>query len=834
MTFTVTVNPTPLVNHVDDVTLCKDATGSITFGTVTTGGTVTYNWTSSEDVGFGKGPSTGSITTFTAKNTTALPITAIVSVTATVNGCTGPAITFNVTVNPMPVLTSTLTPNAMCSGLFTYQPTSSTPGTTFSWTRAAVPGISVWGISNQPGSGNDAIMEALTNTTGAALDVTYVYTLSANNCTNPTTFSVVVKVKATTAITANGDLTDALKCVNESATFTVNAGGTNNKYEWHKSNVGIITTGGNYVISAAGNALTVNNIQIADAGNYYVVITGDCGTTQSRSAHLMVKEFKISTNPDKTPDSAQYSDPVTFTAKIYNGLSLLYSSPVPYATFKVAGVAVPGAESVTFIRDVVTNDLIAETTQPLLETGLSPNTPPNGPMAPSNTKHNVTAEFNNIPSPLLLTSNCGTLDTNLVITKENAWIAYTGDVIKATKSATTDTVTLQLRANIMDISVPQMPTSPLADAYPGDIRNARVTFVDRESKGTGAGYLNGYQIIGTPNLTPTLVSPLDTKVGSVTGSLFMSGMTSTTPYSFRTIGIIVDYGYYVRDSADDNVVLTGYMPAGDFITGGGFIVPTESVGTKASDDYKKTNFGFNVKFNKQGTNLQGNMNIIFRRTGNDGLVHNYQIKANSMQSLGVDASNPNRQTAEFVSKVTLRDLNSTTTTTDPDLGGNKYLYVKMIDNGEPGANDSISFVVVNGTADPTIFSNVIWSSNWVGSRTQMMNLTGGNLVVHSGFSVAPPGPANRITQGAYTEPGVPPFAVQAWPNPSDRQFNLRVTGNLTEKVIIKVYDISGKQLYITSGAANQDYRFGDTFVAGVYIVEVQQGDKRSKIKLIKQ
>jgi hypothetical protein len=291
--------------------------------------------------------------------------------------------------------------------------------------------------------------------------------------------------------------------------------------------------------------------------------------------------------------------------------------------------------------------------------------------------------------------------------------------------------------------VPQFPASPLADAYPGDIRNARVTFVDREVTGSGAGYLNGYQIIGTANLTPTLVNSLDTKIGSVTASLTMTGLSSTTPYQFRTIGIIVDYGYYIRDSEDDDVVLTGYIPVGDFITGGGFIVPTESVGSKASDDYKKTNFGFNVKFNKQGTNLQGNMNIIFRRTNiSDGLVHNYQIKANAMQSLGVDASNPNRQTAEFVSKVTLRDLNSTTTTTDPDLGGNKYLYVKMVDNGEPGVNDSISFVIVSGNADPTILSSVIWSSNWVGSMTKMMNLTGGNLVVHSGFSIAPPTPTN--------------------------------------------------------------------------------------------
>jgi hypothetical protein len=692
----------------------------------------------------------------------------------------------------------------------------------------------VIGISNAAASGNDNPMEALINTTGAAIDVTYVYTLSANGCTNPTTFSVVVKVKATTAILANGDLTDAMKCVSESATFTVNAGGTNNSYEWHRGGTGVITNGGRYTIS--NNTLTVNNIQIADAADYYVVISGDCGTVQSRVAHLMVKEFKISTNPDKTPDSAQYSDPVTFTAKIYNGLNLLDNNPTPApsATFKIANSDVPGAANVAFVRDVITNDLIAEVTKPLLESGNpSANTPPNGPMAPSNTANNVAAQFNNITT-VTPSASCGTLYTSLVIRKENAWITYTGDVIKATASATTTTVTLNLRANILDISVPQFPASPLADAYPGDIRNARVTFVDREDPGSGALYLNGFKIIGTANLTPTLVNPLDTKVGSVTGSLTISGLSSTTPYQFRTIGIIVDYGYYIRDSKDDDIVLTGYIPVGDFITVVVFIVQTEYVGSKASDDYKKTNFGFNVKFNKQGTNLQGNMNIIFRRTSSsDGLVHNYQIKANAMQSLGVDATNPNRQTAEFVSKVSVKDLNSTTTTTDPDLGGNKYLYVKMVDNGEPGVNDSISFALIRGDVDPTILGNVIWSSNWAGSMTKMMNLTGGNLVVHSGFSVGT-GPSNRITQGAYTEPGVQPFAVQAWPNPSERQFNLRVTGNLTEKVIIKVYDITGKQLYMTSGAANQDYRFGDTFVAGVYIADVQQGDKRSKIKLVKQ
>ena len=156
----------------------------------------------------------------------------------------------------------------------------------------------------------------------------------------------------------------------------------------------------------------------------------------------------------------------------------------------------------------------------------------------------------------------------------------------------------------------------------------------------------------------------------------------------------------------------------------------------------------------------------------------------------------------------------------------------MVDNGEPGVNDSISFVIVSGNADPTILSNIIWSSNWVGSMTKMMNLTGGNLVVHSGFSTTPA--TNFVNRQATTEPTEQPFAIKAWPNPAERFFTLHVTGSGSENVVIKVYDISGRQVYITNGSANHDYRFGDTFVSGAYIVEVRQGDKRSQLKIIKQ
>src|SRR5437868_15149704 len=86
--------------------------------------------------------------------------------------------------------------------------------------------------------------------------------------------------------------------------------------------------------------------------------------------------------------------------------------------------------------------------------------------------------------------------------------------------------------------------------------------------------------------------------------------------------------------ADDNTVITVYEPVGDFITGGGHIIPVSSAGSYAADAGSKTNFGFNVKYNNKGTNLQGHVNVIIRRTVG-GVRKLYQIKANNLGTLSV-------------------------------------------------------------------------------------------------------------------------------------------------------------------------------------------------------
>src|SRR5207245_10837466 len=62
------------------------------------------------------------------------------------------------------------------------------------------------------------------------------------------------------------------------------------------------------------------------------------------------------------------------------------------------------------------------------------------------------------------------------------------------------------------------------------------------------------------------------------------------------------------DQADVNVHLPNQT---NFITDGGYLVLTAAEkGIYAGDVGSKGNFGTNVKYNKSGTNLQGNVNIM--------------------------------------------------------------------------------------------------------------------------------------------------------------------------------------------------------------------------------
>jgi len=232
-----------------------------------------------------------------------------------------------------------------------------------------------------------------------------------------------------------------------------------------------------------------------------------------------------------------------------------------------------------------------------------------------------------------------------------------------------------------------------------------------------------------------LVNGSDTKTGSVTCTF--TGTVDNTGSKQYTVGIVVS-GYYTRNASTDNTVVTISQVGAGMITGGGYLVMQNSGGTIAGDPGTKDNFGFNVKYNKNG-NLQGNINTIVRRQESDGIQHVYQIKGNSMTALAVyqrvnnvwvsgctGATSTSPCKAQFNSKASIQDITNPVLPLSVPGSGNSSLQFNMTDYGTPGSSDTIGITLWNG-------SGGIWfSNNWVGTppATVEQVLSGGNLEVH--------------------------------------------------------------------------------------------------------
>ncbi|MGH2918574.1 MAG: MBG domain-containing protein, partial [Solirubrobacteraceae bacterium] len=330
-------------------------------------------------------------------------------------------------------------------------------------------------------------------------------------------------------------------------------------------------------------------------------------------------------------------------------------------------------------------------------------------------------------------------DKPLTATQENAAATYSGPMFMFTPSVSTGAVSVPVRATIQDPTA--LPTSDSRyDSSAGDIRNASVKFIAREA---GAGFTAG-QTICTATLT--LIDAADSKTATAacaTNPVFNIGSQDSD--SVR-IGIVVG-NYYLEDTSGDDTVITISKPlATQFITGGGYLLlDGTSAGTYKGDAGSKNNFGFNVKYNSKGTNLQGRVNTIIRRGGRV-----YQVKANNLVSLGVsycgatagtigtckvtptapctyNASSTCPIQATFTGQASIQDV--TNSAAPISIEGGATVQMDMVDWGEPGSNgpagpDQMGITVWTKT-------NALWySSRWNGTKTLMQLLNGGNLVVH--------------------------------------------------------------------------------------------------------
>jgi gliding motility-associated-like protein len=279
--FIISVQPTPTVNQPTNQTVCN---GSLTSAVVFSNPTIpstTYFWQNNTpsigltDSGY------GNIAAFTASNTSSNPLNAIISVTPFYNGCAGSPSTFNILVNPTPIV-SAPSNQTVCNGAQTnaIQFSVLPSNTAITWTNTQ---SSIGLLGN--GTGNIGSFQAI-NTTGASVIAQISVTPNFQGCVgNVQSFTIQVNptpnvIQPQNQQVCNGASTSLIE-------FNSNITGTIFNWNNNNSNIGMPLNG-------TGNILpftTINNTSFSDTAFISVVpVLHGCNG--------LPKSFFISVSPD--------------------------------------------------------------------------------------------------------------------------------------------------------------------------------------------------------------------------------------------------------------------------------------------------------------------------------------------------------------------------------------------------------------------------------------------------------------------------------------------------------------------------------------------------------
>jgi gliding motility-associated-like protein len=177
-----------------------------------------------------------------------------------------------------PATSNTITASLLTTTAITSQPVSLTqcPGTNATFTVTAN-GSSLtyqWYFNGSSISGATGASYTVNNISPANAGSYYVRVIGA--CGTVQSNTVTLALYTATAITTQP--VSLTQCAGTNATFSVTATGSNLTYQWYFN--------GSSISGATGASYTINNISAANAGNYYVTVTGTCGTVQSNTVTL--------------------------------------------------------------------------------------------------------------------------------------------------------------------------------------------------------------------------------------------------------------------------------------------------------------------------------------------------------------------------------------------------------------------------------------------------------------------------------------------------------------------------------------------------------------------
>ena len=234
--FTISVSPTVFVNAQPNQNICSgEFTQVVNFSSNV--GTATYTWTNSNPtVGLAPTSGTNVVPSFAGINNSTNPISTTISVTGTINSCSGPAQSFQININPTPQINNALTEQTICSGQQTQGVTwqhnlTNNSAVTYNWTiqnaNAAISGALNNGAGNLPSM-------TLVNANPTIQNIVYTVTPTSNGCVGlPFLYTIFVSPTPTmnpipASTFCSGDFFNG-------AIFSSNIPGVN--YQWNLSGI---------------------------------------------------------------------------------------------------------------------------------------------------------------------------------------------------------------------------------------------------------------------------------------------------------------------------------------------------------------------------------------------------------------------------------------------------------------------------------------------------------------------------------------------------------------------------------------------------------------------
>ncbi len=340
----LTVHPIPaLSSSLTPPAICSGATFTYTPTSLTTG--TTFTWTRSAVAGITQSASTGtgSISEILT-NTTSATINVVYQIVSTANGCSGASENVTVAVYPKPVLSSSLTPPAICSGAtFSNTPTSLTTGTTFTWTRSAVAGI-----TQSASTGTGSISEILTNTTTSTINVVYQIVSTANGCSGASE-NITVAIYPRPALSSS--LTPASICSESTVSYTPSSSTSGATFTWSRAAIPGISESGTSAVGTINEVLTNTTASsITVTYNYVTTANGCSGATES--VNIVVKPMPV-LNSTLSPSAICGG-----TTMSYIPSSLTASTSFNWSRAAVAGISQSAASSSGNINETLTNTTV--------------------------------------------------------------------------------------------------------------------------------------------------------------------------------------------------------------------------------------------------------------------------------------------------------------------------------------------------------------------------------------------------------------------------------------------------------------------------------------------